>query len=194
MFCPLWHTLHLIKIYRRNLILGDQSLVPGKISFNYQHPVVLREQTHHFHALSIAFRWTSKDIQMRTVAKSGGTDGKTLQTLHRNALWCITLHSLRFSEIPQTAKIVFFNSYGQLIQWQNIQIDFSARWQLISLPKNHLQRVQFHCSHSFEALWCEVLKENSFKKSTGFKSKLCQFSVSVHMEKMSNSPQLQRRW
>lgn len=64
----------------------------------------------------------------------------------------MTLHSLRFSDIPQTAGIVFFNCYGWLTQWQDIQNDFSARWQLISLPKNHLEKVKFHCSPSFECL------------------------------------------
>lgn len=48
--------------------------------------------------------------------KGRGTDGKTLQTLHRDALGCVIFHSLRFPEIPRTAEIVPFNSYGQLIQ------------------------------------------------------------------------------
>ena len=74
--------------------------------------------------------------------------------------------------MPRRVQIISFDSYTQPIEWQNTQTDLSARWQLISLPKTHLQRVKFHHSHSVETLWYEVLK--SFKKqSTRFKSKLC---------------------
>lgn len=52
----IFNKLHNIHNLFLNIILGDKRLILGEIPFNYQHPVVLSEQMHHFHVLSITFR------------------------------------------------------------------------------------------------------------------------------------------